>query len=382
MRWLRSTPSCVTFAIVDTKIAKKLYPPNLPRDTREAVGLSISCVIFGGRAIMSAHLLRTPMTFSTFAAARPGLVFFVLTFFPLEMGCSMHPLPDDVSRKSTYDIVDKIRCEAKAAVEQYGQGFSDASIVYQFTFDISEQNDANAGFTLLNPFANGTFNLAATGSANREREGVRNFELIDSFADLRKMNCSRDKEVNWVYPLTGDIGMYDTVATFIRLQRADNPGAGRIFTFADTLTYTTTFTGGATATLALNPVPQQFRFTAANAGLTDSRTDMHKVVVTMSAGQQTIVDTSGKRTVRRMVPLIDAPIAGLGAGRSGASSLAVARNVDAGALGVGGSFNNLLSTRMLQQESGAENRALYEQDRQRQLELQRRSLDVRVLVGP
>jgi hypothetical protein len=331
---------------------------------------------------MSAHLLRTPMTFSTFAAARPGLVFFVLTFFPLEMGCSMHPLPDDVSRKSTYDIVDKIRCEAKAAVEQYGQGFSDASIVYQFTFDISEQNDANAGFTLLNPFANGTFNLAATGSANREREGVRNFELIDSFADLRKMNCSRDKEVNWVYPLTGDIGMYDTVATFIRLQRADNPGAGRIFTFADTLTYTTTFTGGATATLALNPVPQQFRFTAANAGLTDSRTDMHKVVVTMSAGQQTIVDTSGKRTVRRMVPLIDAPIAGLGAGRSGASSLAVARNVDAGALGVGGSFNNLLSTRMLQQESGAENRALYEQDRQRQLELQRRSLDVRVLVGP
>ncbi len=293
----------------------------------------------------------------------------------------MHPIPDDVSRKTTYDIVEKIRCEAKAAVEQYGQGFNDASIVYQFTFDINEHNDANAGFTLLNPFANGTFNLAATGAANRERDGLRNFELIDSFNDLRKLNCSRDREVNWLYPLTGDVGMYDSVATFIRLQKADNPGGTRIFTFADTLTYITTFTGGATATMTLSPVPQQFRFTAANAGFTASRTDTHKVVVTMAAGQQTVVDSSGNRTVRRMVPHIDAQIAGLGASRSGRSALAVAGNPDSG-LGVAGGFNNLLSTRMLQQESGAENRALYEQDRQRQLELQRRSLDVRVLVGP
>jgi hypothetical protein len=304
-----------------------------------------------------------------------------LAFLPLLMGCSIHPLPDDVSRKSTYDIVDKIRCEAKAAVEQYGRNFNDASIVYQFTFDIDEHNDANAGFTLLNPFANGTFNLSTTASANRERQGVRNFELIDSFNDLRKMNCSRDREVNWIYPLTGDIGMYDSVATFIRLQKADNPGAGRIFTFADTLTYTTTLTGGATATLALNPAPEQFRFTAANAGLSASRVDVHKVIVTMAAGQQTVVDSSGKRLVRRMVPFIDAPIAGSAISTAGRSNLAAVRGTDAG-LGVNGSFNNLLSTRMLQQQSGAENRALYEQDRQRQLELQRRSLDVRVLVGP
>jgi hypothetical protein len=37
---------------------------------------------------------------------------------------------------------------------------------------------------------------------------------------------------------------------------------------------------------------------------------------------------------------------------------------------------------MLQQDSSAANRALHEQDRQRQLALQRRSTDVRVLVGP
>jgi hypothetical protein len=330
---------------------------------------------------MSAYHSPNLEAFPIWAAMRPALVFILLASMPFVMGCSMHPLPDDVSRKTTYEIVEKIRCEARAAVEQYGQGFDDASIVYQFTFDINEHNDAEAGFTLFNPFANGTFNVAATGGSNRERDGVRNFELIDSFDDLRKMNCSRDREANWLYPLTGDVGMYDSVATFIRLQKADNPGGTRIFTFADTLTYTTTFTGGVTGTLTLNPVPQQFRFTAANAGLSGSRTDVHKVVVTMAAGHQTVVDRSGKRTVRRMVPLIDAPVAGLRTRRDGGPGFTAASNVDSG-LGVNGSFNNLLSTRMLQQQSGAENRALYEQDRQRQLELQRRSLDVRVLVGP
>ena len=82
-----------------------------------------------------------------------------------------------------------------------------------------------------------------------------------------------------------------------------------------------------------------------------------------------------------MVPYIDAPLVGSAVNPSGRSNLTFARGADPG-LGVNGSFNNLLSTRMLQQQSGAENRALYEQDRQRQLELQRRSLDVRVLVGP
>src|SRR5262249_38308187 len=153
---------------------------------------------------------------------------------------------------------------------------------YVFTFDITEENDASAGFTLTDPFKSGTFKLTAgadpftkaTGAGlNLTRSGVRNFQLIDSFNDLRKMNCSRDGEANWVYPLTGDVGMYEAVATFIRLQHADNPGAGKIFAFADTLKYTTTLNGGVNSTLTLAPVSDRLRFTAANAGLSGSRTD-------------------------------------------------------------------------------------------------------------
>jgi len=271
--------------------------------------------------------------------------------------------------------VQKIRCEAKAAVEEHGRGFANASIVYSFTFNINEHNDASAGLTLFDPFKTGTVNLTGSAGSNRTRDGFRNFELIDSFDDLRKLSCTRDREKNWVYPLTGDVGMYEAVATFIRLQKADDPGGTRIFTFADTLTYTTTFTGGVNATLTLSPVSNQFRVTAANAGVSGSRTDTHKVVVTMAAGHQTIVDHStGRRTTRRTVPTTDTPIARSGGGRNGNGPPVYGNN--------SGQFNTILSTRMLQQDSSAENRALYEQDRQRQLELQRQSQDVRVLVGP
>lgn len=324
---------------------------------------------------MSAYYSGARRASATSAAIRPALGFTVLALSVPLIGCSIHPLPDDVSRASTYDIVDKIRCEAKAAVEEYGRKFTNASIVYNFSFNINEENDASAGLTMLDPFRTGTVSLTGNAGSTRNRAGNRNFELIDSFDDLRKLKCTRDREVNWVYPLTGDVGMYEAVSTFIRLQQADDPRTNdpvpgaRIFTFADTLTYTTTLTGGVNASLTLTPVKNQFRVTSANAGLSGSRTDTHKVVVTMAAGQQPVVKSGKVVAFRRTVPRVDAPLA-----RGGTAGAPV--------YGSNGSFNAILTTRMLQQESSAENRALYEQDRQRQLELQRQSQDVRVLVGP
>src|SRR5258708_5133630 len=113
---------------------------------------------------MSANNLGTRATF--LAAMRSAFGFTLLVLSPLLIGCSIHPLPDDVSRKSTYDIVEKIRCEAKAAVDKYGRGFNDASIVYSFTFNINEVDDASAGLTLLDPFKSGTFTLTGNAGLN------------------------------------------------------------------------------------------------------------------------------------------------------------------------------------------------------------------------
>ncbi len=60
------------------------------------------------------------------------------------VACSMHPLPYDVSRVSTYDIVEKLRCEAKEGLRgvPYGHPILKHTVIgYDFTFDITEDNN-------------------------------------------------------------------------------------------------------------------------------------------------------------------------------------------------------------------------------------------------
>jgi hypothetical protein len=64
-----------------------------------------------------------------------------------------YPLPDDVTRKCTYDIVDQIRCEARRAVIEHAYDYKTASIAYEFTFDITEGNNTSADATWILPYA-------------------------------------------------------------------------------------------------------------------------------------------------------------------------------------------------------------------------------------
>lgn len=72
-------------------------------------------------------------------------------------GCSMHPLPEDISPASTVVIVKSIRCEALAGLESFRaeEKLRAASIIkatfigFDFRFDISEANSAAGGDDLL-----------------------------------------------------------------------------------------------------------------------------------------------------------------------------------------------------------------------------------------
>src|SRR5215813_12438385 len=75
----------------------------------------------------------------------------VLFLLPL-LGCSIHPLPGDIPRVATIDIVERIRCEAKAGLisvlrEDPRTQKLDARILegtkigYDFHFDITETNN-------------------------------------------------------------------------------------------------------------------------------------------------------------------------------------------------------------------------------------------------
>jgi hypothetical protein len=281
----------------------------------------------------------------------------VFCLAPFSLGCSIHPLPDDVTRSATHAIVQQVRCEAQAAVLEFGGRLGNAGIAYDFEFDIKEHDNGSGDFTLTHPFSSGIFSLTGSAGTDKTRQAVRNFKLSDSFDELRKADCKQATlEKNWIYPLAGSVGIYETVATFTRMQKIEHPGHGEVFTFSDNLTFTTTFDGSVSAKLTLNPVSNRFRVTGANATVGTSRTDIHKVLVTLSAGPETVV-TRVSRTGRLIEGRRVARVAG-----------------PAGAL----PGNSLLSTTLVQQGASAKDRALYELDRQRDLEFRRQTT---VIVG-
>jgi hypothetical protein len=279
----------------------------------------------------------------------------IVLLAPVLIGCSTHPLPDDVSRVSTYDIVQQARCEAKRAVLDHGQGIN-AAIAYEFTFDITELNHASGMVTFTQPFlTGGQFTLGAGAGVEGERGAKRNFKIVDMFSDLRALDCSPEMlQKNWVYPMTGDIGVYEVVSTFVRLQSTahlENP-VGEMFVFGDTLTFTTTFMASLTPSVALNAVTDRFLLTAASADLHGHRTDIHEVILGLSP--QTTRSRSARGTMlARTGFAVAAPLA---------------------------ASTTLLSTTLLQDAAEARGRALLELDRQRILRLQARAQNL--LVGP
>jgi hypothetical protein len=245
-------------------------------------------------------------------------------------GCTTHPLPEDFSKLDTNHIVFYIRCQAGDAINQsvarYLQNqpdgpsreqgrliaarkismaevelsklnpvarskiikYGNAAIAYDFTFDMSEQNNFQGSANFINQFTNGTFGLGITAGKNLQRQTVRNFRATDTFAELTEPNnCAADpRSKNWGYPITGDIGLEEVVQTFVNLNEFQHLSGksddDKVPVMADALTFQTTISSSVAPKVTLTPVMNRFQL--ADAGITgsSSRTDIHKVIIALS----------------------------------------------------------------------------------------------------
>jgi len=209
---------------------------------------------------------------------------------PILANCSTHPLVDDVTRSTTFDVVQKIRCEAKRAIIAHGQAFgNDTVIAYEFTFDVDEKNSASGDITWTLPVTAGTFSLSATAGSDLERHAQRNFTIVDTFGDLRRTDCSPEAlEKNWSYPIAGEIGIYEVVATFAQLPGvAFESESDNTFSYHDTLRFTTFLGAGVRPTLTLDQLTDRSRVSLAKADLSAGRLDIHTVVIAFAGTRPT-----------------------------------------------------------------------------------------------
>jgi hypothetical protein len=281
--------------------------------------------------------------------------------FSLSLGaCAIHPVPEDVTGVTTAGIVKQIRCEtrdaARAAIRRFLEKLANegnltaqnllsqfqenpesminfnaqrsfpaegdryiravfdviysAAVAYNFDLTMTEDNNLTTGINFLGPWQN-TFTLGITGDANRARQNERTFTITDNFKFLLvnlNMPDLKDQRYcdghialgpNYVYPIVGQIGIWNTVQTFFQLSlfddlevKKDKPSTPAL---ADKLTFTTTVDLIATPKVVFAPFKTGFRVADATLTGTAKRTDSHQVLVGLALDSTAIATLASLR---------------------------------------------------------------------------------------
>jgi hypothetical protein len=225
-------------------------------------------------------------------------------------GCSVHPLPDDVAPVSTYDIVERIRCEAQEGLRSFPPGDAHArriidntQIGYDFYFVMSESNSVGGDLELKRTTFGGDdpFTLKLSMDNSVTRANVRTFRLLDSLADVDRADCSPEAvRANKIYPITGATGMGEVVRTYIRLEKLSDLTQldSHNDVFVDDLKYKTEFTAGLTPTVELKTVAGSLRVKKFSImGSVDRKDTNHDVVVALVRDPSVDVDVFGRRRI-------------------------------------------------------------------------------------
>jgi hypothetical protein len=254
-------------------------------------------------------------------------------------GCSIHPLPDDVTGVTTFNIVKQIRCEARQAIfdfavdwligpknhdpeakqiglefkeglrsvsslnytlfkggiRQIVQLFFNTGVAYNFQLDMTETNNIDPTVDILTFSGKNQFTSPVNGVADRIRENTRTFTVTDTFAYLLRDipdqpgNNYCDGHIvgpNYIYPAVGKIGMDRMIGDFVNLTLfgglagTSSAGSPNVTkgppTMVDQLKFTTTVSLGATPKVVFSPLRT---FMDASVALKATRQDVHTVTV-------------------------------------------------------------------------------------------------------
>jgi hypothetical protein len=255
-------------------------------------------------------------------------------FFPLLTiavgGCAIHPVQRDVTGFRTVDIVDRIRCETRLAIQDkaikmlrdqpddrskamadyldthrevfmtfdprqlpnadqraFYYRYVRTGIAYDFTFDITEDNRAVAAVDPVKLITNGTVGVGLNATGEFNRNNSRHFVMSDTFENLLRnpaLPCDGSRNPsNYAYPIAGSIGMFELLDTFIDLnedKQLSDTGNSRVF--ADTLTFITTLSGSASPHIELAPVGNRWGVTNTSVLAGASRIDKHALIIGLS----------------------------------------------------------------------------------------------------
>jgi hypothetical protein len=166
--------------------------------------------------------------------------------------------------------------------------YKDTSVSFDFSIDTTEANSAGVNLTLLNKLFVGTDNIGIVAKNDRTREVKRHFRVYDSFDSLARLMQEEichgmPENINGLYPSAGLIRIYSLVKGFLEANQWNNlAGDDANYTtaqMADTITFTTKFTGNVDPSTTLDPVRGKFVPTSVSANFDNTRQDLHTILI-------------------------------------------------------------------------------------------------------
>jgi hypothetical protein len=170
---------------------------------------------------------------------------------------------------------------AKLGRAQEFRQYLDVAVVYEFDFEITEENETTGNMAFKLPTVAKTIDANASAALLLTRRGKRTFKTQDRWGKLvsQEKLCSEFAVArrNVLYPLGGSIGVDRVVTTFTDL--IDQGGSKE--SFVDALVFTTDISGEVNASIKLTPVPKVFRLVSAGVHHSGSRVDVHKLTLSL-----------------------------------------------------------------------------------------------------
>lgn len=269
----------------------------------------------------------------------------ILCSFFVFSGCAIKPTPSDVTNLSTFDIVQRVRCEASEAIRSFvfnaiDRRFGDipkyqelltklnstdtatreaaweklnpddlneniatvlkryetAAIAYRFRFDITQDNNQNATLNLARALPNSPFTVDLMGDAQHKRRNVRSLRIVDQFdrlgSGLGDVKCyERGAPKNYRYPIAGELGLRELIRTFLSLNQSGNlvgansagdPDFEAFPTISDQMTFTTRYKGTLGFGINITDPSESFRLVKAVVNAENIRNDIHELTVAIS----------------------------------------------------------------------------------------------------
>ncbi|WP_156383858.1 hypothetical protein [Methylobacterium sp. Leaf456] len=254
-------------------------------------------------------------------------------------GCSTVPRQEDVTGETTPRIVQKIRCEARDALDRMtidllrdpnfdanpttldfadriehrlmrGTALADpgnfkrlpkrqqkifeqftlSAVTFDFKFFIEEENLNSASSIFAYPILSGAFNLGPGVEGNFGRETEKRFQVTNTFFVLHDIDPNRCDVVtaraeNAIYPITGKIGVEKIFREFIDIDEMRSKYT-ETTTYTDRLTFATEYKAGVTPALTLSPVlTNRFELSSATSTFSARRKDTHEVTFSIAKGE-------------------------------------------------------------------------------------------------